>query len=148
MVPGPGSLGRLTYQAEVAADVELGAVGQVDVAADVQEVQVAADVDAGSRQVDSVEHVERVHVAAGRDRCTGQNCVEGDPVDGRGAADDERPGEDGVLEALDVADLAGVDRDLADIEDVSAGRCRRRSSWRTPSLVLTQWIDRQLGILG
>ena len=44
----PGPLGRLGDEAEVAADDDVGAVGERDVAADAERVQVAADVDPGA----------------------------------------------------------------------------------------------------
>ena len=84
---GSRSLGRLADEPEVAADREDGSIGKLDVAADVEQVQVATDEDAGSRaaQVDAIEHVESVHVAAGGDRRAGDDAGKGDPVD-RGRA--------------------------------------------------------------
>ena len=38
---------------------------------------------------------------------------------GAGAVGDQRPGELGILEAQDGADLAAVDRDLADVQHVA-----------------------------
>ena len=144
------SLGRLAHKAEVAANVELRAVGQLDVAADVEQVQVAADVDVRSRERDSVEHVERVHVAAGRDRGAGQDRVEGDPVDWRRAAGDQRTGQNGRPGNPRYQPIwPRVDGDLADIEDVAQ---IRRAVGETVGeallLCLPERVDRQLGILG
>ena len=75
--PGGRPLGRLGDQAEEPPDHERGAVGEVDVLADVEQVQVAADDDPRPAvEVDAVEHVERVQVAAGLDRGARQEGVE------------------------------------------------------------------------
>ncbi len=90
---------------------------------------------------DPVEHVERVHVATGRDRRTGQNRVERDPVDCRRAAGDQRTGEIGVLESLDVTNLTGVDGDLADIENVAPIRRPVGEALREALLLLLARAD-------
>ena len=51
----------------------------------------------------------------------GQDRLQSDPVDRRRSSRDQRAGQLGVLEALDRPDLAAVDRDLADVENVGAG---------------------------
>ena len=53
----------------------------------------------GTAQVDPIEHVERVHVAAGRDRRTGHDRVECNAVDRRRSRRDQRAREHGILEA-------------------------------------------------
>ena len=120
-----------------------------NIAADVEEVQVTADVDVRAREGDPVEHIERIQVAASRDRRTGQDRVESDPVDRRRATGDERSREDSVLESLDVADLTAIHGDLADVEDVTQIRLAvGEALGEALVLLFSERVDRQLGILG
>src|SRR5208282_417386 len=90
-----------------------------DVLAYVEQVEVAADLDAGPGvQGDALENVERVQGAADGDRCAGFNGVEGDSIKRRRAVGDERSDQVRGMEALDRRDRAAVDGDLADVEDM------------------------------
>jgi hypothetical protein len=141
----------LADQAEVSVDLEIGAVRERDAAADVEQLEVSADGDAGpaAAQVDPIEHVERLHVAAGRDGCTGQDGVECDPVDGRIPGDLQGAGQLGILEAFDRPDRAAVDRNLADVQQVvPAGFAIREALGEALHLGLSEGIDGQIGIRG
>ena len=52
----------------------------------------------------------------------GSNCCERDSVDGTRPVGDQRAGKLGGLESQDAADLAAVDGDLADVQDMAAVR--------------------------
>ena len=56
-------------------------------------------------QGDALKNVERIHRAAGENRRSGLDGIEGDPVDRRRAGGRERSGEIGGMESLDVTDL-------------------------------------------
>ncbi len=147
--PRAGPLGRLGDQPEVAADDEVGPVGQGDGAADVEQVEIAADRDprAAAAQVDVAGHVESLQVTAGGDRGARQDPREGDAIDRRGPDGLQRAGQLGVLEAFDVPDLAAGDRELPDVEQVDPpGLPVGEAVGEALLLRLAERVDRQLGI--
>ena len=101
--------------------------------------------------VDAVEHVERVQVAAGHDRGTRQQGVEGDPVHGLRARAwvhrSQRAGQVGRVIAVDRRDHAAVDDDLADVQEVRLlGRPVGEAVRVALALGEREGVDVQLGL--
>ena len=59
---------------------------------------------------------------------------------------DERTGQFGILESLDVTDQPAVDRDLADVQEVIAFGSPYAKLWAYPFFGVPQRIDGEIGI--